>query len=271
MSWFRSAQRLIGEMEKQLYLKDILDVNRLTLPDFLCIGPPQCGTTWLHENLRRHPQLFLPNTKQTHYFDRYFHRPLSFYGKKFAEGRDRIKGEITPDYCVLTDERVAFIRKLMPHARLILIVRNPVDRAWSAARRIFSRHGVDFPNGISDSAYYDFFTNDSYDYPGEYDKSMNRGDYNRILDRWHRYFPQEQMLVLRFEDIAENPQAFLKRVFEHIGADEDVDWQRFALNSKINSNPTSVIPNRFREFLTAQYRDYFDRLDSSAESPPNVT
>ena len=267
MSWLKSLQRLTGEMDKQLYLKGVLDVNRLTLPDFLCIGPPQCGTTWLHENLQRHPQLFLPEAKQTHYFDRYFNRSLRFYGKQFIQGRDRIKGEITPDYCVLTEGRVALIRALMPQVRLILIIRNPVDRAWSAARRIFSRLGPE----VHDEIYYDFFKNDSYDYPGEYDEFMNRGDYSRILDRWQRHFTQQQMLVLRFEDIAENPKAFLRRVFQHIGVDEDIDWQQLVPNSRINANPEAEMPDRFRKFLTAQYQENLDRLASYAEALPRVT
>ena len=103
------------------------------LPDFLGIGAQKAGTTWLHENLRCHPELYLPDAKELHYFDWDFHQSLRSYAEHFRDGADRVKGEITPGYSILSSIRIALIKDLMPDLRLLFLVRNPISRAWSQA------------------------------------------------------------------------------------------------------------------------------------------
>ena len=102
-----------------------------TLPSFLGIGAQKSGTTWLHARLREHPSLFLPAEKELHYFDWNFHRPLHGYARRFADAGDRLPGEITPGYGMLSPDRISFVARVLPGVRLIYLMRDPVERAWS--------------------------------------------------------------------------------------------------------------------------------------------
>lgn len=136
-------QRAYIKVEKTQYALGIRSTNGLCLPDFLGIGAQKAGTTWLHENLCHHPDLYLPEPKELHYFDWGFHRSLRHYSDIFKRGCNRVKGEITPGYSIIPVERMRFIRTIMPDVRLIFLMRNPIDRAWSQALMNL----VKLPNG----------------------------------------------------------------------------------------------------------------------------
>jgi len=104
------------------------------LPDFVCVGGQRCATSWLFEAMRHHPEVFMPR-KEVHFFDHHYADGLGAYRALFAEaGAGRICGEITPDY--LTDpsavERLA--SDLPAGAKLIVLLRDPVERAYSHYR-----------------------------------------------------------------------------------------------------------------------------------------
>ena len=80
-----------SRLEKPAYARGWLSTRGLTLPDFLGIGAQKAGTTWLHENLRCHPSLYLPDEKELHYFDWHFHRPLRWYAGHFRQGAGRVR------------------------------------------------------------------------------------------------------------------------------------------------------------------------------------
>jgi len=128
-----SALAIYG-LGKRIYELSLRSTDHLCLPDFICIGAQKAGTAWLYENLRVHPDIYMSKKKELHFFDINFYRSLGFYSSWFEEGADKMKGEITPAYSNLPKRRIVFIRKIMPNLKLILILRNPIDRAWSAAR-----------------------------------------------------------------------------------------------------------------------------------------
>ena len=107
----------------------------MSLPTFLVIGAQRAGTSLLHQILLGHPEVYVPRErKEVHYFDRYFERGVAWYEGYFpaadAARSYRAIGEITPDY-LATEEAPARIHALLPACRLIAILRNPVDRAYS--------------------------------------------------------------------------------------------------------------------------------------------
>ena len=123
-------------------------------PDFLIIGAEKAGTTWLHDVLRAHPDLFLPDTKELHFFNRfdsngreidtYARRGLDWYQRHFeAAERGKPAGEATPLY--LCDPAAPRrIRRTLPEARFIVLLRDPVSRTWVAlphGPRQGPRHG----------------------------------------------------------------------------------------------------------------------------------
>ena len=197
---------------------------RLTLPDFLGIGAQKAGTTWLAENLRIHPEVFIPERKELHYFDNKWDRPLAAYAGHFADAGGRVRGEITPAYGILAPERIRYVGRILPELRLILLLRNPVERAWShALMDLASRRGRD-PSEVPSDEVIAFLKSDV---------AGRRGDYLAILDAWGAEFPREQLYVGFFEWIHERPRDLLCDVFRHIGVSTNVDWARFPLDKVI--------------------------------------
>lgn len=265
----RVLKRTIYSIERQLYLSGLLSLRRLTLPNFLVLGSGQSGSSWLQDNLCCHPEVFLPSKKETHYFSREFHKwPLGYYASLFAKGEDKIRGEITPIYTLLKPDRIRFIQKIMPEVRLIIIIRNPIERAWSAGRRVISKVapslGTTFDE-IDDAEFYEFFRKEWTYRPergmaGYFESGLLQGEYSRAIDKWLTFFPQQQLLVCFFEELRTDPKSFLIRICNHIGASTDIDWRALPLSKVVNKNPGCAMPDRFRVFLEDLYRPEIEEL-----------
>ena len=81
----------------------------------LIVGAPKCGTTALYHYLRQHPQIFMPERKELHFFDNKWDRPLREYARHFEGAGGRVKGEITPAYGILPPERIRYLRRVMSY------------------------------------------------------------------------------------------------------------------------------------------------------------
>jgi hypothetical protein len=171
------------------------------LPDFIAVGPPRTATTWLHEVLSG--RVGLPaNIKETDFFTRFYDRGLDWYANYFqhCDGATPI-GEIGPMYFASPDARERIARDLS-QCKIIFSFRDPVERAYSnyrLLRRIVSMK-TDFETAAT-----------------------SRGDllessrYGTHLESWLKTFGRERTLVLIYDDLEANPQAFLDSVCDFIG------------------------------------------------------
>ena len=254
-------------VERQCYQHGLRSHGALTLPHFLGLGPGQSGTTWLAHHLAAHPDVFVVPGKETYYFSQRLHElSLHDYAALFGPGENQIRGEITPGYSILTRNRIALIRNLMPNVRLLLTLRNPIERSWSAARRVMPKLGTTI-DVISDEQLFDYLRLEwAYRPPngvalhGDYEPGLLEGRYNRTLDNWLSIFPAEQLLVIFFDDICSKPADVLARVCEHIGADPAFRWDTGSLETAVNKNPPHPMPDRVRQFLQTQYRPELEAL-----------
>jgi Sulfotransferase family len=237
-------------LEKWLYTRGLRSARDLRLPHFLGIGVEKAGTTWLYENLRHHPDIYMP-AKELRYFDRYFHRPLRTYAAHFAPGVAKIRGDITPTYCVLPLARIQFIRRVMPEVRIILMLRDPVERAWSYGVMHLLRNPGRRLEETDDAELYAHFRSE---------RSRARGSYPWILDRWHSVFPSEQVHIALFENIARAPDDVLRGILAHIGASVDISFDTFPLRRVVNPGPGIPLPDRYRRFLEELYREDIEAL-----------
>jgi len=253
----KRLQHPYSRVEKSLYAHRICSSKGLCLPDFLGIGAQRSGTTWLYENLRQHPEIYLPDRKITfmgtelHYFDLQFHRSLRYYESKFTSGRQKVKGDITPAYGIIPLERIRFIRTIMPDVKLIFIMRNPIDRAWSQALMNLVVIPKRKYEDVDESEFYSHF---------QAARSIKRGDYGGILNNWLSLFPREQLYIGFFEDIKQRPKRLLTEVFTHIGVSRDVNWSSLPYKKIVNKNPDFPMPKRYREFLQEMYREDIELL-----------
>jgi hypothetical protein len=181
------------------------------LPDFSIIGAAKCGTTFLYHLLVKHPHVDPAAFKVPHFFDMQFDRGVDWYRRCFPvprlhDGSPTITGEATPGYLSHPDvpERMAGVA---PDAKLIALLRNPVDMLYSAYNFFGRRKGKDALN-FEDKANAALGDPDS--------KFLSKGVYVDQLLRWSRHFDREQMLVLKSEDFFADPRGTLKSVLDFL-------------------------------------------------------
>jgi hypothetical protein len=175
------------------------------LPDFLIIGAVKSATSWMNEQLRRSDKVCLP-AGEPHFFTREFHRGTGWYADLFAASRPgQIVGEKSADYLV-DAAAPARAAGLLPDVRLIVQLREPVQRAYSDYCMLFRRGEVS-----GDIA--------SYLDPrrSELRRFLDNGLYARAVRRWLDAFEREQLLILLFDEVAADGKGALSSVAGHIG------------------------------------------------------
>lgn len=202
----------------------------MPLPNFLIIGAQKAGTTWLQHTLRQHSDVYMPD-EEVHFFDKaqHYRRGLSWY-RQFFEGAsgEAAIGEKTPDYCWTGQPGAEGhlpsvhhnIYRTLPEAKLILIVRNPVDRAVSAANHLIRTRRVP-PQYSVDR----LLVGDKQDLAKRHGV-IDYGRYYRHIQAYLEFFDREQLLVLVFEeDVVDAPEAGLKKVTEFLGVDPSYPFE----------------------------------------------
>lgn len=197
-----------------------LSLSRRGLPNFLVVGAMRSGTTSLIRYLRSHPQVFLAPHKELHYFDFNFGEGTDWYRGNFEGASDeRAVGEGTPNYMYIA-EALPRIAELIPNARLIAILRDPVERAYSHYwhNRAVGREELDFGPAL-DAEAGRIASDDPH--ARAYWSYVDRGRYARQLEAICALFPREALHVLLFDDLRETPGDAYRSVCGFLGVDED--------------------------------------------------
>lgn len=185
--------------------------------DFCIIGAQKSGTTTIARVLEAQPGVFLAPVKEVHFFDRHFDRGLTWYERQFAKAPSgAIVGEATPMY-LFEPEVAARMASVMPDARLVAILRNPVDRAYSHYWHTRSRGDEPLELREAIAAEPERLRSDDVGVRGRY-SYVGKGRYAAQLQRFVDHFPREQLLVLLFDDLVREPETLLAQVCAHIGA-----------------------------------------------------
>jgi len=201
---------------------------------FICIGTQKGGTTTLNSYLRSHPQLLLPQQDELHFFDdenqdwaapdfAHYHRSFSWDPHHPAAGdleqlpreSDLVCGEITPIYLYWLPS-IERICSYNPSIKLIVLLRNPMARAYSHWAMEFTRgtECATFSHAIraetSRCLQAAPFQHRIYSY-------IDRGRYHQQIKRLFRFFPREQVLMLRSENFFCRPFEALKEIQAFLG------------------------------------------------------
>ena len=196
------------------------------LPDFLIIGGKKCGTTALYAYLTQHPSVAPALKKEIYYFNAFFAKGRAWYRSFFPlRSAAGMTGEATPDY-LFHPAAAQRVHDCVPGARLLVILRNPIERAYS-----FYNHNL--RAGLETLSFEDALAEEDQRLAGEREKIERdpdhfsfaymhhsyklRGVYVDQLEEWTRLFPKEQLCVLSTEDLYAEPQATLERAFESLG------------------------------------------------------
>jgi hypothetical protein len=226
----------------------------MTVPSFVVAGTQKAATTWLYECLREHPEVSVPDTKELHYFcdagdcrHSQLARGIAWYTGQFPRPDGcKAVGELTIDYMYF-DYVPQRLHALNPALKVIFVLRDPVDRAYSAywmARRA----RADFPE-------FAHFLHERSDI-------VARGFYHRQIERFLSLFPRDQLKILLYEDIAREPRSFLREVFVFLGVDPDFECK--AARQQIGNTQASPASRQRSVFF---YRKISPILNSPAVLP----
>ena len=174
-------------------------------PDFVIVGATKSATTWLQRNLQQHSAVFMPGT-ETHYFSRNFERGPAWYGAFFAPAAaHQIVGEKSNSY-LDHPEAPRRLREALPDVRLIVQLRNPIERAFAHYRSHFRRGevGADVDRDLGAGSL-------------DAERLHAGGLYFRHLSRFLELFPREQLCVTLYDDLDREPASVLNRIRAHIG------------------------------------------------------
>lgn len=195
----------------------------MNLPDFLIIGETKCGTTSLYNYLIKHPKIIDTkgndekydksyNTKEIRFFDRFYNKGVEWYKNCFNKTKsDEITGEATPMYFYRTIT-IQRILKHIPDVKLIVLLRNPVDRLYSNFY-----HNYRWVDGWKNK-YPDFniFWNSVHD-PDYY--LIDKGLYYFTFIKWFEFFKKEQFYIMKSEDLYKNLQHEYSQLLKFLEVD----------------------------------------------------
>lgn len=173
------------------------------LPNFLYVGPDKAGSSWLHEVLLRHPQVFLSPAKDLYFFDRYYDRGLAWYQEQFrhAPATVAVVGEVCQDY-LFEPRAPGRIRDCLGEPRLMVTLREPAARAHSSYLH-FLKHGIEVGS----------FREALDSLP----ELLEHGRYGSALRRYLDVFSRDRVHVAVFDDLQRDPQAFLDATTAWLG------------------------------------------------------
>jgi hypothetical protein len=232
------------------------------LPDFLILGAQKAGTTALYDYLTRSPAVSGPPWKEVSFFDRHWARGERWYRGNFPRGARPPVGEASPGYLFHPDAPRR-VRELLPDAKLIAVLRDPVTRAYSHYRHevALGREPLSFEDALAaedermagelermaaDPAYFSYaWWNWTY---------RARGLYAEQLERWFAVFPREQLLVLTNDELGADTAGTVARVLEFVGAPPhgpadyprvyDRDYERMRPETRDDLAAFYAAPNR---------------------------
>ena len=229
------------------------------LPDFLGIGVQKGGTTTLQRLLECHPQVWLPPEKEVHFFSRHYARGAQWYSGRFASAlADQQCGEITP-YYVFHPQAARRIAALLPKVRLIVLLRDPLERCLShyfhACRLGFETLPLDAALALEQERLAGaeaVLADPAGAHRSHQEHSyLARSCYAEQLDRYEQSFTAEQMLVLRSEDLFDDGGNVWNRVQEFLGLDA-IPFPKSVKPANAGQGEASAVPERLKETLRAQ-------------------
>jgi hypothetical protein len=182
----------------------VIERRAYRLPDFIGIGPPRTGTTWLHRMLMG--TVGVPQRgKEVHFFDLYYSKGLRWYLDHFDGcSASKVVGEFTPDYFQSRDalERIA---NDIPNCKIVCTLRDPVARLYSFYKLLLrnrSIRGIDFEHSID-----------------RHPKMLLRDHlYASLLEGWMNALGRDRVLLCFYDDLELDPQKYLDRITDFIGA-----------------------------------------------------
>ncbi|MGB3514022.1 MAG: tetratricopeptide repeat protein, partial [Microcoleaceae cyanobacterium] len=234
-------------------------------PNFIIIGAQKSGTTSLENYIAQHPQVIPAIKKETHFWYRDFDKGINWYLAHFPplpKSENFITGEATPNYLenYQTAER---IYNVFPEVKLLVILRNPIDRAFSQYHHWIRLNWDERSFETAINSELEILKKNPkkpqgdknyWQQPGNY---IGRGIYIEFLKKWLAIFPREQLLILKGEELYQKPVEIMKQVFDFLNLPE----HQLSEYRKLNSGYYSPISDEMRQKLSEYFQPHNQRLE----------
>lgn len=249
-------------------------------PDFLIIGAAKCGTTSLYKRMSMHPQIFMSTPKEPEYFARndVFNKGDEYYQNLFSDAEERqICGEASTLYSLTTcfPKTVSRMHNTLPNAKLIYVLRDPIDRAYSYYTQLVKNYqnatkdfSVNrtfeeciFPDNFPKRKGRDkFFSPYDYHLKDQPETFLDGSMYMTNIHNYLEFYNRENLLLIRFEDLVENLAGVANQVCDFL----NIDSSLFSKDEIVREN----ISNEY--FITLDKEIYKRRVISKFKSIPFV-
>jgi hypothetical protein len=251
-------------------------------PDFFCVGAQKGGTSWLYQQLKLHPDFWMPPIKELHYFDKlsrtkeapprpqdardvHFlesirslaaqsHIDLESYGRLFEPKGSHLSGDISPTYSMLSDEIIERVISYFPNLKVIFLARDPVERAWSQLS-MGVRLGMIAPF-------------DETDVSKVIRNLLNPGvlllSYpSKIVARWRRYVHPNRFCIYFFDDLEKNPAELRRSILSFLGSDPNKPIGRLKADNNSDAGRKKL---KFIDKVRSGVAEFFkDELEACAK------
>lgn len=260
------------------------EYGRARHPDFLCVGSEKAGTTWLWNCMMQHPGIGVPASKELRFFNLFFtydtnhfralatflenprespsgpdflerlateirllHGGLPAYHRIFGQLSQPVVGEVTPQYCAQPLDQIRRMKEAAPEARIIYMLRDPVDRILSGARMVATRNTEPLTDDLLLRYAADPF-------------QRNLTDAATHLDNFDRVFGANRVKAFFFDDIASRPAALLDDICAFIGA-ERAEIPDTILRAKVNQGGAFQPSAALKSKLYAEFAPLYNKLE----------
>ncbi len=258
------------------------------LPDFLIIGGQRCGTTSLYYYLTEQAGVCPASTKEVHFFDDHYGRGIDWYRAQFPTRAFKhyieractwhfLTGEASP-YYLIHPHAPRRIARVLPNVKLIALLRNPIDRAYS-------HHWLEVKGRYESLAFEEAIRCEQERIAGEREKMINdenyhsfkyrrfsyltRGKYIDQIEYWLDFFPRDQFLFLKAEDLYSHPAVIVRQTLEFLGVPDheikttDKGYKRYKVPSKTGyrtKDSARAMDPVTREYLVEYFKPFNARL-----------
>jgi hypothetical protein len=241
---------------------------------FLVAGVQKGGTSALFEYLRDLPGIQMPAVKEAHHFDDEtldWSRPDHDGYHALFEQDDRLRGEATPIY-IYWPESLERIARYNPAMKIILLFRDPIQRAWSHWKMEYAKGKETQPFAWCIREGRDRVASGDPAAPGHHRvfSYVERGFYGSQVERLLRLFPREQCLFLRSEALRDDPASQLSEICHFLGVDAPaIVKSRIVHPARDVTYPSTLMPED-RELLTDLYQTEMTRFEAATNLNPSL-
>jgi hypothetical protein len=232
-------------------------------PTFIGIGSMRCGSTWLYEVLKCHPDIQMSHCKEMDFFfmPQMLNYDLAWYEAHFKPengGEPKpIRGEISPRYARLKAWQVNRIAKLLPDLRIILTLRHPIERVWSQTLFDFGRLAGRDVRKVG-----------SVEFLRQLERARSRlsSSYLRTIKNWCNAFGKHALHIDLFDRLRDDPESYVNGILRHIGATTPWAVPAKFIKKKVLATRTLVehereIPELVRWYIADQLLEPTERLN----------